>query len=133
MTPKPVLVALIDDDKIFRLTASKTMEATFLTENVLLFESGEDALVFLQENSTNNELLPDYIFLDINMPYMDGWMFLEEYKKLKPKLSKNIVVYMLSSSIEQRDLKRTKENEDVEDYILKPISKEKFTALITQQ
>ena len=130
MTSKQPVVALVDDDRIFRLTAIKTIATTALTERVLQFENGEDALAFLKENASNNTELPDYIFLDINMPYVDGWMFLDDYRMLKSEFGKKITIYMISSSIDPRDVARAKENTDVCDYITKPVSKEKFTELL---
>ena len=132
MIPKFPVVALVDDDKIFRLTASKTITTTSLTDNILQFENGEDALTFLKENASNTAALPDYIFLDINMPYVDGWMFLEDYRNLKSGLNKNITIYMISSSIDPRDVSRAKENADVRGYILKPVSREKFIELLKE-
>ena len=132
MRTKSPVVALVDDDKIFRLTALKTISATSLTDKILEFENGEDALIFLKENASNGDELPDYIFLDINMPYVDGWMFLEDYKDIKSSLTKSITIYMISSSIDPRDVSRAKENIDVKDYIVKPVTKEKFMALLKE-
>lgn len=130
MTLKNPVVALVDDDKIFRLTASKTITTTSLTDAILQFENGEEALTFLKKNAGDKSKLPDYIFLDINMPYVDGWMFLEDYQKLKSDLGKVITIYMISSSIDPRDVSRAKKNSDVRDYIIKPVSKEKFIELL---
>lgn len=124
------IVALVDDDKIFRLTASKTIAIASLTDKILQFENGEDALIFLKENASNLSELPDYIFLDINMPYIDGWMFLEDYQILKPALKKDITIYMVSSSIDSRDVSRAKEHADIRDYVIKPVSTEKFIELL---
>jgi len=130
MTPKSPVVALVDDDKIFRLTASKTITTASLTQKILQFENGEDALNFLKKNAANIADLPDYIFLDINMPYIDGWMFLEDFRKIKPTIRKHITIYMISSSIDPRDIDRAKGNKDVSGYVVKPVSKEKFSELL---
>ena len=130
MTRRTPVVALVDDDKIFRLTASKTITTSLLTDKILQFENGEDALTFLKENASSAGELPDYIFLDINMPYVDGWMFLEDYHNLKSDLKKTITIYMISSSIDPRDMSRAKENADIRDYVIKPVSKEKFIELL---
>lgn len=130
MANKAPIVALVDDDKIFQLTASKTIRATAITDSILQFENGEQALKFIRDNSSNAESLPDYIFLDINMPLIDGWMFLEDYEHLKGKLSKPITIYMVSSSIDPRDVERAKKNTNVEDYVIKPVTRDKFIALL---
>lgn len=132
METKAPIIALVDDDQIFQLTASRTIKSTQLTDRILQFENGEDALEFLKRNSGNADLLPDYIFLDINMPIVDGWMFLEDYTHLKNKLSKNIQIYMISSSIDPRDMTRAKQNQEVRQYIIKPVTREKFIELLSK-
>lgn len=127
--PSPI-IAIIDDDKIFQLTASLTIKSIQAANNVLQFENGEDGLTFLKNNKSNPELLPDYIFLDINMPFIDGWMFLEDYALLKSQLSKPMTIYMVSSSIDPRDMMRAKSDVNVSDYVIKPVSRAKFIELL---
>ena len=130
MAHSSLIIALVDDDKIFQLTASKTILATHLTNNILQFENGEEALQYIRQNATAPERLPDYIFLDINMPFVDGWMFLGDYATLKQDLTKPITIFMVSSSIDPRDMKRAKDNANVKDYVVKPVTKEKFIELL---
>jgi two-component system, chemotaxis family, chemotaxis protein CheY len=130
MVSSAPIIALIDDDKIFQLTASKTIRATSITDQILQFENGEEALKFLRNNLKDSSVLPDFIFLDINMPLIDGWMFLEDYDELKGELSKPIVIYMVSSSIDPRDISRAKGNSNVTDYVIKPVTREKFMELL---
>ncbi|HEY0743023.1 MAG TPA: response regulator [Chryseosolibacter sp.] len=130
MAAKAPIIALVDDDKIFQLTASKTLKSTAITDTILQFENGEQALRFLRDHTTSPESLPDYIFLDINMPMIDGWMFLEDYESLKQKFSKSINIYMVSSSIDTRDIERARRNANVKDYIVKPVTREKFLELL---
>lgn len=131
MTNQPhVTIALVDDDSIFQLTASRMLKATHQNANILQFGNGDEALRFLQANSESSENLPDIILLDVNMPYVDGWMFLDDYADLKKRLNKNILVYMVSSSIDPSDINRAKANQSVTDYLIKPISREQFIALL---
>jgi two-component system, chemotaxis family, chemotaxis protein CheY len=132
MLNRQPIVALVDDDKIFRFTASKNIAAAKLTHSILEFENGDEALKFLMTNAANADTLPDYIFLDINMPYVDGWMFLEDYAGLKEKLTKPISIFMVSSSIDPRDIHRAKSISDVKEYIIKPVSREKFIELLNK-
>jgi two-component system chemotaxis response regulator CheY len=132
MENKTPIIALVDDDKVFQLTASRTIKAANLTDRILQFENGEEALSFLKENAANIETLPDYIFLDINMPFVDGWMFLDDYAELKHNLRKEIRIYMVSSSIDPRDIDRAKRNENVREYVIKPVTREKFAELLTR-
>ena len=74
----------------------------------------------------------EIIFLDINMPIMDGWQFLEEYIKLNPKIGKKIVIYICSSSISPDDINKAKEISAVTDYIIKPVSKDMLAEILTK-
>lgn len=130
MSQREPIVALVDDDKIFQFTASRTIRALNLTDKILQFENGEEALKFLVENASSSESLPDYIFLDINMPFVDGWMFLEDYSGLKKDLAKEISIYMVSSSIDPGDIRRAKSIPEVLEYVVKPVSREKFVELL---
>jgi two-component system chemotaxis response regulator CheY len=124
------IVAVVDDDKIFQLTSSKTLLSIQATDTVLQFENGEEALKYLKQNRQAATLLPDYIFLDINMPIVDGWMFLEDFSKLKAHLAKPTTIYMVSSSIDPRDITRAKNNSDVKEYVMKPVTREKYAELL---
>ena len=124
------IIALVDDDKIFQLTASRTIQATKVTDRILQFENGEEALRFLKHHQDQAHQLPDYIFLDINMPFVDGWMFLDDYETLKKHLPKPISIYMVSSSIDPRDIDRAKRNNNVKDYVVKPVTIDKFRELL---
>jgi two-component system, chemotaxis family, chemotaxis protein CheY len=133
MSIKAPIVALVDDDKIFQLTASKTIRALQLSDNILQFENGEEALKYLVDNAGISENLPDVIFLDINMPFVDGWMFLQDYAALKQNLSKEISIYMVSSSIDPRDIHRARSIPDVQEYVIKPVTREKFIELLNEE
>ncbi len=129
MTP---IIAVIDDDTVYQFTASRTLKATKLAEQVLQFPNGDEALTFLHIHSAEPDKLPDIIFLDINMPVTDGWGFLDEFQKLKSEFSKNISIYMVSSSIDPRDVDRAQKNPAVTEYVEKPVSMSKFSELITR-
>jgi two-component system, chemotaxis family, chemotaxis protein CheY len=133
MSSRVPIVALVDDDKIFQLTASKTIKALQLSDQILQFENGEDALKYLVDNASNADSLPDYIFLDINMPFVDGWMFLQDYSGFKQNLVKEIAIFMVSSSIDPRDIHRARSIPDVQEYVIKPLSREKFIQLLTDE
>jgi two-component system, chemotaxis family, chemotaxis protein CheY len=133
MSSRVPIVALVDDDKIFQLTASKTIKALQLSDQILQFENGEDALKYLVDNASNADALPDFIFLDINMPFVDGWMFLQDYAGLKQNLVKEIAIFMVSSSIDPRDIHRARSIPDVQEYVIKPLSREKFIQLLNDE
>jgi two-component system, chemotaxis family, chemotaxis protein CheY len=125
-------IALVDDDSIFQFTATRLIESAKLARKILHFENGGDALQYLKENSLNAENLPDFLFLDINMPFVDGWMFLEDFVKIKSGLAKEIKIYMVSSSIDPRDMNRAKGFVEVKDFVVKPVTMEMFAELLKQ-
>ena len=130
MKSKSPVIALVDDDKIFQHTSARMIEALDLSRKILQFNNGEEALQYLKTYASDHDNLPDFLFLDINMPYVDGWMFLADYATIKDTLVKDIQIFMISSSIDQRDIVRAQKNSDVREYILKPVSPEKFRDLV---
>ena len=124
------IVALVDDDQIYQFTASKTLELTKSVRAIQTFLMAEEALQYLRSNASTSDQLPDYIFLDINMPIKDGWTFLEEFEHLSGSLSKRVVIYMVSSSIDPRDVDRASRHPHIKEYVTKPITLDKFARLI---
>ncbi|TRO67268.1 response regulator [Christiangramia sabulilitoris] len=129
MGQKVELACIIDDDKIYVNLVKKIIEIKKLSENLLIYKNGKEALDYfkdIMENVTDEDKLPDIIFLDLNMPVMDGWEFLNEFIKIKNSLNKKITLYVVSSSIDPRDLERAKSFNLVTDYLIKPIELKKF-------
>ena len=123
-------LTIVDDDDIFVFLTTKIIEQTNLVDLIKGFGNGLDAINFLKENKNNVDALPDIILLDLNMPIMNGWQFLEEYNKLNPTIGKKITIYICSSSISPDDITRAKTISEVSDYIIKPITKDKLIDLI---
>lgn len=113
---------LIDDDEIAVFGIRRMLQSCAVNVDLLTFSNGQEALEFIQQNPTvlkeNN-----VIFLDLNMPIMDGWQFLEEYPDVLGSEQPAPNLYILSSSINGDDRKRAVENTLVTDYILKPLTK----------
>jgi CheY-like chemotaxis protein len=121
-------VCVIDDDKIYVYGLKKLISIKQLCPNLIEFPNGQEAIDFLN-NPENQHQLPDIILLDINMPVMDGWGFMERYVEIMPRLGKKIVVYMVSSSINDEDIKRAKSISQISDYVIKPVSQDKLVQL----
>lgn len=116
-------VCVIDDDDIYQFLLKKELKHTQLVDKVHVFTDGKEAIDYFDENKESTTLLPDVIFLDINMPIMNGWQFLEQFKKIQPKIEKEITIYLVSSSFDDRDINRSKEYTEVTDYIIKPVKR----------
>lgn len=123
-------ICLVDDDQIYQFTTKKTLELLNYDVKISSFTNGEQVLNFILQNVKDPDQLPDIILLDINMPVMDGWQFLQEFTLLKNALSKHIKIYMVSSSSNQADIKRSKENYGVEDFFVKPINRSHFNEIL---
>jgi CheY-like chemotaxis protein len=131
MDPSDQVIALVDDDKIFQLIATRNIKAANFSGQILQFNNGSEAIEYLEKHASEKSALPDVLFLDINMPLVDGWMFMEDYVSLKDRINKNIRIYMVSSSIDPKDIERAKSISDIREYITKPISRQKFAELIS--
>ena len=105
---KPHILCFIDDDEIYQYTIARSVRTHDLAKKTLIFGDGEQAIGYLTANATNQEELPDIIFLDINMPIMDGWHFMKEYITLKPRINKQIIIYMITSSVDPVDYEQAK-------------------------
>ena len=121
---------IIDDDPIFVYGTKRIMKEVNFTEKILVFNNGQEAIEGLFEISQSEELMPEVIFLDLNMPIMNGWEFLEEYEKLPKTNLKKTIIYIISSSVDPRDLERVKNYEKVNNYILKPITPDDLSNIL---
>lgn len=122
---------IIDDDMIFVFGFKKLVSIKNLCSQLIDFANGKEALDFFTDPA-NAENLPDVIFLDINMPIMDGWGFIEKFGEIKPKLGKNITVYMVSSSINHLDISRAKNNAQILDYAVKPLTTDRLIEMFNR-
>lgn len=127
-----ITICLIDDDEVYRFVMRKIVNGlnNEKVKKVLSFGDGEEALSFITNNISNSFELPNMILLDINMPIMDGWQFMEEYIKLKPRIGKKIVIYMVSSSNDEQDIERAKKISEISDYLIKPVTPDELNNII---
>ena len=116
---------LIDDDFIHQFGMKRMIQRYQPSVGVIEFSNGLDAINFFKTPHREDEI-PELIFLDINMPVMNGWEFIEEFVKIRSTLQKKIDIYILSSSTDSQDIHRAKSNTEITDYIIKPLTADSF-------
>lgn len=124
------IIALVDDDDTFVYISKRLLHQIDNINKIEVFNNGLDALKYIELNIHEPKLLPEIIFLDLSMPIMDGWQFLEEFIKLNSNHLKKITIYICSSSIAPYEIERAKSLSAVTDYVIKPLNKEDFYNLI---
>lgn len=115
-------VLIIDDDPIHQRIAQIMITKHKLYDEFTSYTEAGDALAFLVVNAGIEEALPDVILLDLNMPVMDGWDFLEQFEALKSTFAKKIRIFIVSSSVDEKDVTRSQSYSSVEGFISKPLS-----------
>ncbi|MFS4415871.1 response regulator [Maribacter sp. 2307ULW6-5] len=113
---------VIDDDPIFIYGIKRMMRDIDFCKDVTVYNNGQDALDGLREMREGHDKLPQVIFLDLNMPIMNGWDFLDEFIKIRPPNSSKTLVYVISSSVDPKDISKVNDYALVSNYILKPIT-----------
>jgi len=117
-------ILVIDDSKYDLFIATEILTDYCDVKEVVCVDSAQKGLAYLQSKENTPEELPEYIFLDIKMPLMDGFDFLNLYNQLSDKIKNHCKIYMLSSSLDPTDIAKAKNNNDVIDFIEKPLSEE---------
>jgi CheY-like chemotaxis protein len=116
-------VLLVEDDPITILVCERIIKMTLFAEKVTSCQNGKLALDYLF-SAKEEGLLPQIVFLDINMPVMNGWDFLTELDKVKSGFEKLPDIYLLSSTVDPADYAKAKDLSLVKGFISKPLSKE---------
>ncbi|MEQ8474836.1 response regulator [Fulvivirga sp.] len=121
---------LIDDDSITNFVNKIIIERNYSSAKIQEFLIASEALKQLQNNYAIGAELPNFIFLDINMPEMNGWEFLEAYKKLDPKITDHIKLYMLTSSQNEDDVKRADNCPVIRKFVNKPLKRDDVVEIL---
>lgn len=121
---------LIDDNEIDLKINSKLISLTKLVDEIIICNSGDEALNFLNNQLENKKLIPTFILLDIQMPEMDGFEFLMHYKKLSKSITDHCAIAMLSSTLDFGDIKKAEANPHVIKLLKKPLTTSELLALL---
>lgn len=124
-------IFVIDDYSINLFIAQMVIEDHGFFDKVTTFSQAEEALDFLVQNQNDQDTLPNVILLDLNMPVMNGWQFLDKFEKLLPCLIRQIDIYILSSSMDNRDVDRAHRYVSVNKFLSKPLCPEMLQDIMT--
>jgi CheY-like chemotaxis protein len=131
--PKYHTIMLIDDNEIDNLINQKIIESSSIAKHIFTHTSGKSAIEFLKNMeklaSRIENVLPEIIFLDIDMPLMDGFQFLDEFNKLSNETKKHCHIVMLTSSINPQDMNKSKKYDYVKKYVNKPLTQDSLKKL----
>ena len=127
-------VLLIDDSEIDNFINEKIIRASYFAENVYIHTSSKSALEFLKNLQSMQipptELIPSYIFLDINMPILDGFHFLDAFEKFLPEFNEKIKVIMLTTSLNPGDISKAKQYKSLVNFLNKPLTEKNLNEIL---
>ena len=129
MIEEPLHILIIDDDEINNFIAAKLIDKIPPKAKVSTCVNGQEGIDFVKNKLNNQDEFPDIIFLDINMPLMNGWEFLEEYEHIKNDIKKKVTINMLSSSVYNDDISKAETYTTVNKFISKPLTVDKIKDL----
>ena len=116
------MACIIDDDPAFTFLTKEIMEMTDFCTDLLVYKNGQEAISGLTEIIKSGEILPDLILLDLNMPIMNGWEFLDEFADTLNE--RDITIFIVTSSVNPTDYEKANNYQNVTDYIAKPVTEE---------
>lgn len=127
-------IMLVDDNEIDNFINQKIVEGISFSEHVFVYNSGQSAIEYLRNLQNNFEfkedLYPEFIFLDINMPMMDGHQFIDEFESLDNKIKDNCKIAVLTSSLNPVDKSLVSKSKRVVSFINKPLTEESLNELL---
>lgn len=130
---KAPYIMLVDDSDIDLFLNKKFLRVSGITDNTISFLSAKEALNHLGTHAASNEQIPDFLLLDIQMPHINGFQFLDEFVGLPETVQSKVKIVMLSSTLDPVDLDRAHANNAVADILKKPLDPEELKKVIAAQ
>ena len=116
-------ICVIDDNDVYQFVMKNSINKLNPNIKILAYLNGEEGIESLKKMIAENQPLPDVILLDINMPIMDGWEFMNEFIKIKSQMSHVMPIYLTTSSLDASDIDKAKRYEDITGFLSKPIDR----------
>ncbi|MBJ7881822.1 response regulator [Gelidibacter salicanalis] len=132
MKKKIKCVLLIDDDLPTNFLSERVLKKTDCTERIVAVQSGIEALEYLKSTDCEKHPRPDLFFLDINMPGMNGWEFLENYCQLEEVQKSEAIVVMLTTSLNPDERDKAKKIPQISSFLNKPLSTDGIRGILLQ-
>ncbi|MCG9880445.1 MAG: response regulator [Bacteroidia bacterium] len=126
-------VMLVDDDDVTLMICKLRLKKSGFTEEVLSFENGEDAIKYFENQMLlpeNERVAPELIFLDINMPVMNGWEFLDAFEEKYIQSFPHTKIKILSSSVDPKDEEKAHSNKRILGFVTKPLTNDNLLEIM---
>ena len=121
-------ILLVEDDSITNFINDRLLKNMNVATDIALASNGKEAICYLQKKLETENSFPELILLDLNMPVMDGFEFLSQFKSLPEQKRKESLIIVLTTSTHNKDLQKLKESEHIA-FLNKPLTKEKVLSI----
>lgn len=123
---------IVDDDALSNKICDYNIRKAIIGAEINCFQYPREGLEYILSFYGDGKKLPTVLFLDINMPEIDGWSFLEEFAKMDKHIQQQFTIYMVSTSIDINDKEKANNNPFIKDFMEKPLSSAALIAIVSE-